>query len=73
MKTLRRIISAIRLRFGLYDLRSEGAKWVKKNLGEQYVDEFLEKYDKLNRGIPIGGLYETIVFIDMIETIRSEI
>ena len=71
--TLGKFISKIRKRFGLYDLRAEGAKWVKENIGPEYVEEFLEKYDCLNRGIPIGGFYETAVFLDMIETIREQI
>lgn len=63
----------IRIKLGLYDLRKEGAKWVAKNIGEDYVEEFLTKYDDINRGIPIGGMAETIVFLDMIERIRNEI
>jgi len=73
MRILKRLISKIRKRFGLYDLRYEGARWVRKNIGEEYVNEFLEKYDNLSRGIPIGGIYETAVFLDMIETIREQI
>ena len=67
-----KIVRKIKKILGLYDLRSEGAKWVKENLGAEYVDEFLEKYDNINRGIPIGGIYETAVFIDMIETIKEQ-
>ena len=55
-----------------YNLRSELAKWVEKNIGAEYVEEALEKYEKINRGIPIGGLKETIVFLDMIETVKAE-
>lgn len=73
MRILKRLISKIRKRFSLYDLRYEGARWVRKNIGEEYVNEFLEKYDNLSRGIPIGGIYETAVFLDMIETIREQI
>jgi hypothetical protein len=51
----------------------EGAKWVAKNLGEDYVEEFLVKYDYINSGIPIGGMVETMVFLDMIERIKKEI
>ena len=68
-----KIISKIRKRFGLYDLRAEGAKWVRKEFGEEYVEEFLEKYDNVCSGVPIGGLYETIVFINMIEKIKEQI
>lgn len=70
---MKRLIHNIRIKLGLYDLRKEGAKWVAKNIGEDYVEEFLAKYDDINRGIPIGGMAETIVFLDMIEQIREEI
>ena len=56
-----------------YNLRSELAKWVEKNIGIEYVDEAIEKYDKINRGIPIGGMAETVVFLDMVETVRAEV
>jgi hypothetical protein len=70
---MKRLIHNIRIKLGLYDLRKEGAKWVAKNIGENYVDEFLAKYDAINRGIPIGRMAETLVFLDMIEQIRNEI
>ena len=70
---MKRIIHNIRIKLGLYDLRKEGAKWVAKNIGEDYVDEFLAKYDDINRGIPIGGMAETVIFLDMIERIKREI
>ena len=61
-----------RKKHGLYDLRKEVATWVEKNIGAEYVDEALEKYDKLNRGIPIGGFAETVVFLDMIERVKEQ-
>lgn len=70
---MKRLIHNIRIKLGLYDLRREGAKWVAKNIGEDYVEEFLAKYDDINRGIPIGGIEETVIFLDMIERIRKEI
>ena len=57
---------------GLYDLQKEVAAWVEKNIGVEYVDEALDKYDKLNSGVPIGGLQETVVFLDMIEKIKAQ-
>ena len=57
---------------GIYDLRQEGKKWVKENIGEAYVDEFEKNYDSLNRGIPIGGMQETIVFLDLVAKVRLE-
>lgn len=59
--------------FGVYDLKEEGCKWVKREFGEEYVDEFCEKYDSINRGIPIGGLQETILFVDMVDRIKKEL
>ena len=56
-----------------YNLRSELAKWVENNIGPGYVDEALEKYDKINSGIPIGGMVETMVFVDMVETVKAEV
>lgn len=70
---MKRLIHNIRIKLGLYDLRKEGAKWVAKNIGVDYVEEFLAKYDDINRGIPIGGMAETMVFLAMIEQIREEI
>ena len=68
-----KLLSIIRRKFGLYNLREEGIKWVKENIGENYVEEFCEKYDNINRGIPIGNYAETVVFLDMIERIKSQI
>ena len=56
-----------------YNLRSELAKWVKKNIGDEYVDDTLVKYDKINSGVPIGGIVETVAFVDMVETVKAEI
>ena len=53
-------------------MRAELAKWVERNIGPGYVDEALEKYDKINGGTPIGGMAETVAFIDMVETVKSE-
>ena len=70
---MKRLIHNIRIKLGLYNLRKEGIKWVSENIGEKYVDEFLEKYNDINRGIPIGGMAETIVFLDMIKQIKEQI
>ena len=56
-----------------YNLRSELANWIERNIGSEYVDEALEKYDKLNSGIPIGGMAETMAFVGMIETVKAEV
>jgi len=57
----------------LYDLRKEVAAWVEKNLGTEYVNEALDKYDKLNSGVPIGGFLETATFVDMIEEVKAQV
>ena len=67
------LFSKFRKKHGLYNLRKEVALWVEKNLGLEFVDEALEKYDKINKGVPIGGFEETIVFVNMIETIKAEL
>lgn len=54
------------------NLRKELAKWVEKNLGAEFVEEALDKYDKINSGIPIGGFSETLVFLHMVETVKAE-
>lgn len=55
-----------------YNLRKEVAAWVEKNIGVEYVNEALDKYDKLNSGVPIGGFQETAVFLHMIELVKAE-
>ena len=67
-----KLFKKFRKKHGMYDLRSEVAKWVEKNIGVEYVEEALEKYDKINQGIPIGGFAETVVFLDMIEKIKAD-
>ena len=39
---------------------------------QEYVNEFLEKYDRLNSGMPIGGFVETAIYVDMIQKIKKE-
>lgn len=38
----------------------------------EYGDEFVDKYDKLNRGIPIGNLEETIEFIKKVDIVKKK-
>lgn len=66
------LFKRFRKKHGMYDLRKEVAVWVEKNIGVEYVDEALDKYDKLNSGVPIGGFMETAVFLDMIEQIKKQ-
>lgn len=37
---------------------------------ERYGDDFVMKYDTINRGGTIGGLSETIAFIEMVEEVK---
>lgn len=66
------LFKRLRKKHGMYDLRKEVAVWVEKNIGAEYVDEALDKYDKVNSGVPIGGFQETAVFLRMIEQIKVE-
>lgn len=54
------------------ELRDRGAAYIKDHYGEEYVEEFLDSYDKINKGIPMGNYLETIAFLDLIETIKKE-
>ena len=59
-------------KFRKRSLLDKGVVWVRKNLGEECVDEFRDKYEKIQNGVPIGGFIETAIFLDMIETIKRE-
>jgi hypothetical protein len=39
---------------------------------EEYGEDFVEEYDKVCRGIPIGGLLYTVCFIDMVEEVKEK-
>lgn len=66
------LFKRFRKKHELYDLRKEVAIWVEKNIGAEYIKEALDKYDKINSGIPIGDVLETMVFLDMIERIKEQ-
>ena len=38
----------------------------------EYGDEFVEKYDSLNRGVPIGGIEETMAFVKQVEAVKAK-
>ncbi len=38
----------------------------------EYGDEFVDKYDNLNKGIPIGSIEETIKFIEEVEAVKKK-
>ena len=58
-------------------------KWVRKlfkkrktlrdKLIEMYGEEAGLYYDKINQGIPIGGLDETIIFLYMVEEAKKSL
>ena len=52
--------------------RKKIAVWVERNVGAEYVDEVLDRYEKFNSGISIGGMQEVVWFLDMIERIKAE-
>lgn len=72
MNFLCKAFRKFRGKVGLYDLRSELAKWVEKNFGKEYVEEALDNYDKIQSGVPMGGFVETAVFLDLIERVKSD-
>lgn len=40
---------------------------------DEFGEEFGEKYDRLNRGQPIGDIIETINFLNAVEKVRNSI
>lgn len=68
-----KLIRKLKINLGVYDLRKELASWVEKNLGEQYVEEAIDKYDKINSGIPIGGFMETAIFLDIVSKVKEDL
>ena len=58
-------------------------KWVRKlfkkrktlrdKLIEMYGEEAGVYHDKINQGIPIGGLAETIIFLHMVEEAKKSL
>lgn len=46
-------------------------KTLRDKLIEMYGVEAGVYYDKINQGIPIGGVVETVLFINMIEKARK--
>lgn len=55
------------------DLKTQCVEWVREKYGPEYVSEFVEKYDALNNGQPIGGLGETMAFVSLVDQIKSEL
>lgn len=38
-----------------------------------YGDEFVEDYDKLNNGEPIGNLAETVIFLNLVDYAKQQL
>ena len=55
------------------DFRTEAIKWVKQNMGDEYVQDFSDCYDTLNNGGTIGGFTTTATFLHQIEQIKQDI
>lgn len=39
---------------------------------EKYGDDFVKMYDMINRGIPIGNLEETQIFLAMVKAAQED-
>lgn len=39
---------------------------------KEYGDEFVETYDAMNRGCPIGGFLETALVLDAIQSVKKK-
>lgn len=39
---------------------------------EQWGDSFVQQYDSLNQGIPIGGVIETRAFLDKLDYVKQK-
>ena len=44
---------------------------LRDKLVEMYGEEAGEAYDKINTGIPMGGLLETVIFLQMVEEAKK--
>lgn len=40
---------------------------------ELYGDEFVENYDRLNKGEPIGNLAETVIFLNLVDYAKQQL
>ena len=55
-----------------FDLRQAYIDKYSKEFGEKAGEEIGEMYDSINRGLPIGGVFKTDLFLDMIERVKKE-
>ena len=47
-------------------------KDLRERCREKYGDDFVELYDQLCRGCPIGDFVQTIQFIALVEAVKNE-
>lgn len=52
--------------------RKKDKKDLREICRKKYGDDFVEMYDKVNRGIPIGNMVETMIFIAMVEEAKKD-
>lgn len=52
--------------------RKKNEKDLREVCRKKYGDDFVKMYDMVNRGIPIGDIEETIIFINMVEAAKKE-
>ena len=52
--------------------RKRGKKDLREVCREKYGDDFVEMYDMVNAGVPIGNLEETKIFLAMVEAAKEE-
>lgn len=57
---------------GLYHAHKMRKPTLRELCRREYGDKFAEDYDTLCDGGVIGGLAETILFIEMVEKVKSE-
>ena len=52
--------------------RKKDKKDLREVCRKKYGDDFVKMYDMVNRGIPIGNIEETIIFINMVEVAKMD-
>ena len=52
--------------------RKKAKKDLRELCREKYGDEFVNLYDSVNKGIPIGNLKETLKFLEMVEAVKMD-
>ena len=71
-----KVLSELRCENGRGERMKTWHKKAKKDLRElcreKYGDEFVNQYDSVNKGIPIGNLEETLKFLAMVEAAKMD-